>query len=107
METFRALKLDERDPPPDRFTSGNGDPVSLQVELETLEMKLGNGRTMREEVETKLKASRARIVESYTALNGCRIEETEYSEKMARLGDLTSDLTQERTDLFWEMLKIW
>ena len=83
--------LDEHDPLSRRFTAGNRDTGPLQVELEMLEMKLESGRAMREDVETNLKASLTRIVTSYAALNGCRIEETEYSEKMAPLGDLTSD----------------
>ena len=74
--------LDAHDPPSIRFTSGNGDTVPLQVELEKSEMELKIVCTIRVEVETKLKGSRTRSVESYAAPNGRSSEGTEFSDTM-------------------------
>ena len=82
---------------------GKRSTVLWQVDLEKLEMRVKSVSAMREEVETeaktKLKASWTRIAENYADLNGCRIVVKEYSESRAPVGDLTSNFSQERTDV--------
>jgi len=99
-----ALKLNEEDPvrkmkrdPSSKDVTSH---TTLQVEYETLDLRLQELRKIKEVAMSDMEGSRGRICEAFAALNGCTVDEAHTSSELHSFMDIVSDLTDARREEF-------
>ena len=107
-ESCQALQIgDQKDPvaslrrDPSATTSlGEEEGISLQSEYEAILGRLESIRSVKAVATEDIVGSQSRIYEAYAALNGCSAEEATNSSELESWGDTTTDLTEERRELY-------
>jgi len=103
-----SLKLeDEEDPlskmrrdPSSKDLGGGSSGVSLQWEYEAMMGRLERLRSVKQAAMADMEASRSKIYEAFSALQGCSIEEASQAPEMQPYSDIENDLTQEQREKF-------